>query len=117
MGVLTPIDRAALAAYCQSYAKWVEAENKLKETPALLKTPSGYVQQSPWIAISNKQLELMGRSMTDLGMTPASRSRVGVGDPRMQLPPTIEFRTIYEATPTEMLSRAMNGVAERLGEG
>ena len=47
MGVLTPIDRAALAAYCQSYAKWVEAETKLKETPPLLKTPSGYVQQSP----------------------------------------------------------------------
>jgi P27 family predicted phage terminase small subunit len=99
MGVLTPIDRAALAAYCQSYAKWVEAENKLRETPALLKTPSGYVQQSPWVAISNKQLELMGRYMAELGMTPASRSRVGVNDPRMQLPPTIEFRTIYEAKP------------------
>ena len=76
MGVLTTIDRAALAAYCQSYARWVEAEQKLKETPALLKTPSGYVQQSPWLGIANKQLELMGRYMTELGMTPASRSRV-----------------------------------------
>jgi phage terminase small subunit len=47
MGVLTVIDRAALAAYCQSYGRWVEAEEKLKETPTLLKTPSGYVQQSP----------------------------------------------------------------------
>ena len=34
-------------------------------------------------------------------MTPASRSRVGVSDPRMQLPPSIEFRTIYEAKPVE----------------
>ena len=33
-----------------AYARWVEAEEKLKETPALLKTPSGYVQQSPWVA-------------------------------------------------------------------
>jgi P27 family predicted phage terminase small subunit len=96
MGVLTVIDRAALAAYCQSYAKWVEAENKLKETPALLKTPSGYVQQSPWMAISNKQLELMGRYMTELGMTPASRSRVGVKDPRMQLPTAIEWTILDE---------------------
>ena len=85
MGVLTTIDRAALAAYCQSYAKWVEAEQRLKETPPLLKTPSGYVQQSPWMAIANKQLEIMGRYMTELGMTPASRSRVAP-DPRMQLP-------------------------------
>ena len=91
MGVLTPIDRAALAAYCQSYAKWVEAEQRLKETPPLLKSPSGYVQQSPWMAIANKQLELMGRYMTELGMTPASRSRV-VQDPRMQLPSTYHLR-------------------------
>ena len=99
MGVLTPIDRAALAAYCQSYAKWVEAEQRLKDTPALLKTPSGYVQQSPWMAIANKQLELMGRYMNELGMTPASRSRV-TPDPRMQLPQAITFTTVYEAKPS-----------------
>ena len=76
MGVLTTIDRAALAAYCQAYARWVEAEHRLRETPPLVKTPSGYVQQSPWLAIANKQLELMGRYMIELGLTPASRSRV-----------------------------------------
>ncbi len=76
MGVLTTVDRAALAAYCQSYGRWVDAEEKLKETPVLYKTPSGYVQQSPWLGIVNKQLELMGRFMVELGMTPAARSRV-----------------------------------------
>jgi P27 family predicted phage terminase small subunit len=102
MGVLTTIDRAALAAYCQAYGRWVEAERKLKETPSLLKTPSGYIQQSPWLVIVNKQLELMGRYMTELGMTPAARSRVAAEDPRMQLP-TIEFRTIYEAKPDTVI--------------
>lgn len=76
MGVLTLVDRGARAAYCQSWARWVEAEEKLKEPPALLKTPSGYVQQNPWLSVSNKQLELMGRYMAELGLTPASRSRV-----------------------------------------
>jgi P27 family predicted phage terminase small subunit len=76
MGVVTLVDRAALAAYCQAYGRWVEAEEKLKETPVMLKTPSGYVQQSPWLSVSNKQLELMGRYMAELGLTPASRSRV-----------------------------------------
>jgi hypothetical protein len=42
----------------------------------LVRTPSGYVQQSPWLGIINKQLELMGRYLVELGMTPASRSRV-----------------------------------------
>jgi P27 family predicted phage terminase small subunit len=76
MGVVTLVDRAALAAYCQCYGRWVEAEEKLRATPILLKTATGYVQQSPWLSISNKQLELMGRYMTELGLTPASRSRV-----------------------------------------
>lgn len=78
VGVLTLADRAALAAYCQAYARWVEAEERLQETPTLLKTPSGYAQQSPWLTIANKQLELMARYMSELGLTPASRSRVAV---------------------------------------
>ena len=75
-GVLTLADRGALAAYCQAWGRWVEAEEKLAETPSLLKTPSGYVQQSPWLSIANKQLEIMGRYMAELGLTPVSRSRV-----------------------------------------
>ena len=76
MGVVTIVDRAALAAYCQCYGRWVEAEEKMQTTPMLLKTASGYVQQSPWLSIANKQLELMGRYMAELGLTPASRSRI-----------------------------------------
>ena len=76
------IDRAALAAYCQSYGRWVEAERKLKETPILLKTPAGYVQTSPWLTIANKERELMARYMAELGLTPSSRSRLSV-----QIPP------------------------------
>lgn len=44
IGLLIRADRAALAAHCQSYRRWVEAERRLAETPALLKTPAGYVQ-------------------------------------------------------------------------
>lgn len=78
IGVLTQVDRAALAAYCQAYGRWVEAEKKLQETPVLLKTPAGYVQQSPWLTVANKQLELMVRYMAELGLTPSARSRLAV---------------------------------------
>ena len=89
MGVVTTFDVAALAAYCQAYGRWVEAEERLRETPMLFKTPSGYVQQSPWLGIVNKQLELMGRYLVELGMTPASRSRViGSGGPNRRSSPS-----------------------------
>lgn len=76
--ILTELDRAALAAYCQAYGRWVEAEGKLQETPMLLKLPSGYVQQNPWLTIANKQLELMHKYLTEFGLSPVARSRVSL---------------------------------------
>ena len=86
IGLLTQVDRAALAAYCQCYGRWVEAERKLTETPPLLKTPAGYVQPSPWLAISSKQLELMAKFMVELGLTPSSRSRLAISIPTRPKP-------------------------------
>jgi P27 family predicted phage terminase small subunit len=68
-----------LAAYCQAWGRWVEAEEKLRETPTMVRTPSGYVQQNPWLPVANKQLEIMSRYMAELGLTPASRSRIQAG--------------------------------------
>jgi P27 family predicted phage terminase small subunit len=99
MGVITVVDRAVLAAYCQAYGRWVEAEEKLRETPLLIKTPSGYVQQSPWLGIANRQMELMGRYMAEIGLTPASRSRikasVNLSEP-LDIVTRVEFVTLYE---------------------
>jgi P27 family predicted phage terminase small subunit len=67
LGVITTLDRAVLAGYCQAYGRWVEAERKLKESPALLKMPSGYGQQNPWLTISDKQLELMHKIYVRVG--------------------------------------------------
>ncbi len=101
IGVVTTFDRAALAAYCQAWGRWVEAEERLRETPMLFKTPSGYVQQSPWLGIVNKQLELMGRYLVELGMTPASRSRViGSGGSNVVSPePLVIQRIILDGPP------------------
>ena len=64
----------------EAYGRWVEAEKKLKETPAILKMPSGYLQQNPWLTIATRQLELMHRYMVELGL--AGRWRKCVGDGR-----------------------------------
>ena len=98
-GMLTIFDRAALAAYCQAYGRWVEAEERLRETPVLFKTPAGYVQQSPWLGIVNKQLELMGRYMVELGMTPASRTRVASAA-------ALQGQAAIDVTPVSALSDA-----------
>ncbi len=76
LGIVSQLDRAALAAYCQAYGRWVEAERKLKETPILIRLPSGYIQQSPWLGIAHKSQEMMHKFAGELGLSPVSRSRV-----------------------------------------
>jgi P27 family predicted phage terminase small subunit len=73
---LHKLERAVLAAYCQACGRWVQAERKLKETALVLKLPSGYIQQNPWLTIANKQLELMHKYLSELGLSPVTRTRV-----------------------------------------
>jgi P27 family predicted phage terminase small subunit len=99
MGVLSVTDRAALAAYCQAWARWVEAEEHLQKGPPLVKTPSGYVQQSPWLTVANKQLELMARYMAELGLTPSARARLRLPDQGGSADrPLIVLKTIFGDT-------------------
>ena len=79
MRIVSKMDRAALAVYCQAYARWVQAENKLKalnDDGLVEKTPSGYQQISVWLQISNRAVEQMHKFLCEFGMSPSSRSRV-----------------------------------------
>ena len=40
--------------------------------------PPGYPIQSPYVAIANRQAEIMMRIASEFGFTPASRSRIAV---------------------------------------
>lgn len=81
-GLLSRVDRAALAAYCVVYARWAEAESGIREKGLLIKAPSGAIQQSPLVGIANRALDLMHKYMVEFGMTPSSRSRIKVDPPK-----------------------------------
>jgi P27 family predicted phage terminase small subunit len=76
VGRLTPVDRGLLAAYCTAYAIWIEAVDALQRYGAMIKAPTGYPVQSPYLATANRQVEIMIRIASEFGFTPASRSRL-----------------------------------------
>ena len=78
LGLMSKIDRTALAGYCQVYGRWVEAERAIEQKGMLIKTTNGNVIQSPFVSIANRSLELMHKYLTEFGMTPAARARVRV---------------------------------------
>jgi len=52
---------------------------------AAAQSPTGYPIQSPYLAIANRQAEIMMRVASEFGFTPASRSRISAPPPD-QLP-------------------------------
>lgn len=83
-GLLTKADRAALAAYCQAYGRWVQAERAVAEMGKrdqltgglMIKTTNGNAVQNPLIGIANKAMADMVRYAAEFGMTPSARSRI-----------------------------------------
>lgn len=88
--ILTNLDRAALAAYCGAYALWAEATENIQKFGTMVKSPSGYPIQSPYVAIANRQAEIMMRIASEFGFTPASRSRISA--PKDELPDLFNLR-------------------------
>ena len=84
LGLLTSLDRMALAAYCEASACWALAQRALAEMAErdpvtrglLIKTTNGNAIQNPLIGIRNKAQSDMARYAAEFGMTPSARSRV-----------------------------------------
>lgn len=83
-GLMTDLDRAALAAYCAAYGRWAQAERAINRmagkdelnSALMIKTSNGNAIQNPLVGIANKAKSDMVRYATEFGMTPSARSRV-----------------------------------------
>jgi P27 family predicted phage terminase small subunit len=83
LGMLTMLDRGALAVYCQLYARWVEAEGQLRKldkdgaTALLVRTAknNGFLV-NPLVHVANKAARDLLVAAAEFGMTPSARSRI-----------------------------------------
>lgn len=100
LGLVTELDRSALAAYCICYGRWVDAEKKVKKLGVLCLPPKEQEERdqqqklfvdlkqelppinpsqliwNPYLAVANKAMEQMMKCLIEFGMTPSSRARV-----------------------------------------
>lgn len=94
LGLISGLDRTALALYCQAVGRLTELEeafngqvkrlmqDKGLDYPAAVAeasqsvTPSGYVQQSVMVQLIGKHREQVNRYLQHFGLSPAARGRV-----------------------------------------
>jgi len=78
-GLLKQLDRAVLAIWVIAEDLHREAAEKISQYGLLTKSPNaGLPLQSPYLAILNKQAQIMLKAAAELGFTPSSRSRVQI---------------------------------------
>ena len=75
-GLLAVVDRDALLSYCRAWARWIEAEKAIEQLGMVIASPSGYPQQSPYVAIADRAWAKMQAFWGDFGMNPSARTRI-----------------------------------------
>lgn len=101
-GMLRSVDEYMVTAFCRAVAIADEAADLLRNPakwereltdeekaagvtrssppPLLAETPNGFLQQSAYLSIINKQAVIIKALGTELGLSPAARTRISVSD-------------------------------------
>jgi P27 family predicted phage terminase small subunit len=94
LGILTSIDRAVFASYCQSWSTWKRALKTVQKEGLVIRAqereteyPDGKVVRTTGVPVVHPMHKLidsenakMMKALTEMGMSPSSRSRVSVAD-------------------------------------
>src|SRR5262249_50668060 len=82
---LTVIDVNLLAAYCQAYKRWREAEEQLQQLGTslplkglMVRSSGGDLVRNPLVSISQHACADMVRYPSEFGLSPAARARIAL---------------------------------------
>ena len=91
IGILTQVDRAVLAGYCQSWSDYMEATKLLRNEGGVLTTAQGTPVRNPLANIQGDARTSMLRFAQELGLSPAARARLATEKPKSADDPLSEL--------------------------
>jgi P27 family predicted phage terminase small subunit len=90
--LIAELDTASLSLYCQAYGRWQQAEKSIADMAAktsgdgmLIKAPSGYPIQNPYLAIANRAMEDCNKYLQAFGLSPSARAKVTPANQQLEL--------------------------------
>jgi len=84
IGLMTELDMAVLAGYCDAYSQWGEATAKVQEGGLVYKKADGTPGLNPYLRIAKEAYERMMKAAVLLGLSPSSRVGLKVDNPKPQ---------------------------------
>jgi P27 family predicted phage terminase small subunit len=76
LGLATTVDRAALAAYCQLWGRWVAAEAALMASGTVIPARRGTPMLAPQFYAAQAILSQLRALLQEFGLTPLARTRL-----------------------------------------
>ena len=88
--LITNVDVNALAAYCQAFSRWKDAEEKLARHGTLIKGKNGEPVINPYVYIVDKCFAQMKAMAVEFGFSPGARAKIAVPGKRPREKTTFE---------------------------
>ena len=82
--LISKLDRAGLAIYCQLWSRMVASEKEIQKTGAVVRSPSGYPMLNPHLSVINRCLDQLKSILIEYGMTASSRTRLRTPAPKTE---------------------------------
>ena len=86
--ILDQVDRGALAAYCLTWSQFYRAVKTVRKEGETFKTPAGYIQQHPAVAIINASRQALLKFYGQFGLSPSGRVGLSASEESIKDPLT-----------------------------
>ena len=84
IGLMTELDMAVLAGYCQAYSEWARATIEVpKKGPVWIEAKTGLPRLNPWLRVAREAYDRMIKAAVLLGLSPSSRASLKVEKPKV----------------------------------
>jgi len=82
IGLMTDLDMAVLAGYCDAFSQWAEATEKVHEAGLVYKKSDGTPGLNPYLRVAREAYDRMMKAAVLLGLSPSSRASLKVEKPK-----------------------------------
>lgn len=78
VGLLTDLDMAVLAGYCDAYSQWAQATVEVQTKGMIYKKADGSPGLNPFLRVAREAYDRMMKAAVLIGMSPSSRAGLKV---------------------------------------
>ena len=82
IGIMTDLDMAVFAGYCDAFSQWAEATDKVHTAGMVYQRPDRTLGLNPYLRIAREAYDRMMKAAVLLGLSPSSRVSLKVEKPK-----------------------------------